>query len=76
MRRPQLQSHVTHRSRAHVSIKNGLSPHSQDPWPPKLGRMLDQDEGVLPKKSRDTSIVWSREESKSSYFLNHTSVEM
>ena len=40
-------------------MKSVLSPHSQGPWPPKLGRVLTQDEGAPPKKSRDTSIVWS-----------------
>ena len=42
-------------------IKNVLSPHSQGPWPLKRGRVLNQDEGAPPKKSRGTSIVWLRE---------------
>ena len=42
-------------------VKNILSPHSQVPWPPKRGRVLNEDEGDLPKNSGDTSIVWSRE---------------
>ena len=67
---PHLQSQVTHRSRGHVSGQNVSSPHSGGPRPPKLGRVLNQDEGTRPKKSRDSLIVWSREKSKPSYFLN------
>ena len=44
--------------------------------PPKLARVLNQDEGAQPKKLRDTPIVWWREKSKPSYFLNHRAVEM
>ena len=64
MRGPHLQYHVTHQSRVHVSSQNVLSLHSQGPWPPELGRVLNQDNGAPPKKSRDTSIVWSCEKSK------------
>ena len=60
---PHLQSHVTHQSRGHVASQNVLSPHLQDPWSPELGRVLNQDDRAPPKKSRDTSIVWSREKS-------------
>ena len=67
---PHLQIHVTHRSRGHVSGQNVSSPHSEGPRPPKLGRVLNQDEGTRPKKSRDSLIVRSREKSKPSYFLN------
>ena len=31
-------------------VKNVLSPHSQGPYPPKLDRVLNQDEGDPPKK--------------------------
>ena len=57
-------------------IKNVLCPHSQGSWPSKLGGVLNQDEGDPPKKSRDASIVRSREKSKMSYFLNHRAIEM
>ena len=66
--------HIDHMVR--WQIKTVLSPHSHRPWPAKLGRVLTQDEGAPPKKSRDTSIVWSNGKSKTSYFLNHRTVEM
>ena len=56
--------------------KNVLCPHSQGPWPPKLGRVLNQDEGTTPKNSRDTSIVRSGEKLKTSYLLNNRGIEM
>ena len=46
------------------------------PMRPELGSVLNLNEGAPPKKSRDTSIVWSREKSKLSYFLKHRAVEM
>ena len=52
-------------------MKNVISPLSQGPWPPKLDMVLTQDEGTPPKKSRDTSILTSHDNSKTSYFLNH-----
>ena len=58
-------------SRGYVSSQNALSPHSQGLWYPELGSVLNQNEGVPPKKIRGTSIVWLREKSKPSYFLNH-----
>ena len=64
------------RSRGHVLSLNVLSPDSQGLRSPELGSVLNQNEGAPPKKSRDTSIVWSREKSKPSYFLNHRAVEM
>ena len=76
MRGPHQQNHVTHQLRGHFSSQNVLSPHSQGPRPPKLASVLNQDEGAPPKKLRDTSIVWLREKSKPSYFLNHRDVEM
>ena len=48
-----------------VRSRNALSPHSQGPQSPKLGRVLNQDEGVSLKKSRDISIVWSHKNQKS-----------
>ena len=76
MRELHLQSHVTHQSRGYVSSRNVLFPHSQGPRPPELGRVLNQGDGIPPKKSRDNSIAWLREKSKPSYFLNHRAVEM
>ena len=68
--------HLTQIMWSRVRSRNALSPHSQGPQSPKLGRVLNQDEGVSLKKSRDISIVWSREKSKTSYFLNHRANEM
>ena len=38
---------------------------------PKLSRVMTQDERTPPAKSRDTSILQSYDNSKTSYFLNH-----
>ena len=61
---------MSRQSRGYESSQNVLSPHSQGSWPSKLGSVLNQNEGPPPKKSRDISIMWSREKSKPSYFLN------
>ena len=45
-----------------------LSPHPQDPWLPKLDMVLNQDDGAPLKKSRGTSIVWSRDKIKTIIF--------
>ena len=45
-------------------IKNVLSPHLQGPWPAKLGRVLTQEEGASPKKSRDTLLCSQMENQK------------
>ena len=76
MRGPHPQSHVTQDHVVLWQIKNVIYPHSQGSWPPKIGRVLTQDEGTSPKKSRYTSILQSRDNSKTSYFLNHKACDL
>ena len=56
MRGLHLQSHVTHQSRAHVSIKNVLSPHSQGPRLMAHGLQLH---GSWPSRPR-VHVSWPR----------------
>ena len=69
---PLLQSHVINKKRYIPTFTRPIDPKLT----PKLGRVLNQDEGAPPKNSRDTSIVWSPEKPKMSYVLNHKAVEM
>ena len=72
MREPHLQSHVTIDHVVTCQVKMFyLHIHKTH-----VPQNLNQDEGVPSNKSRDTSIMWSREKSKPSYFLNHKVVEM
>ena len=68
---PHPQSQVTHQLRGYMANQNRYISTSTRPMVPKVGRMLTQDEGAPPKKSRNTSILQSHGNSKTSYFLNH-----
>ena len=59
MTRPHPQSHVTHQLRGYMANQNRYISTSTKPMVPKVGRVLTQDEGAPPKKSRDTSILQS-----------------
>ena len=64
MRGPHLQSHVTYRARGHVANQKLYISTFTRLMDPKLSRVVTQDEVNPPTKSRDTSIVWSRDTSK------------
>ena len=64
MRGPYPQSHVTLRYCGHVTNKKRYISTFTRPMDPKLSRVVTQDEGTSPTKSRDTSTTWSRDKSK------------
>ena len=71
MRGPHLQSHVTYRPRGLVRNQKLCISTFTKPMDPKLSRVVTQDEGNPPAKSRATSIVWSRDKSKLFYLHFH-----
>ena len=71
MRGPHQQSHVTHRYSGHVTNKKRYISTFTRPMDLKLSRLVTQDEGIPPTKSRDTPITWSRDKSKTLYLHFH-----
>ena len=71
MRRPHLQSHVTHQPRGHVKNQKQYISTFTGPMYPKLSRVVTQDAGTPTTKSRNTSILWSRGKQKALYFPFH-----
>ena len=71
MRGPHPQSHETLRYRGHVTnTKRYISTFTR-PVHLKLRRVVTQDEGTPPTKSRDTSTAWSCDNSKTLYLHFH-----
>ena len=58
------QCHVTLRQRGHLRNKKRYISTFIQCMNPKLSRVVTQDEGNSPTKSRKTSIVWSHDKSK------------
>ena len=63
--------HVTFRHRGHLTNKKRYISTFIQCINSKLSRMVIQDEGNPPTKSRDTSIVWSHDKSKIFCFHFH-----
>ena len=64
MRKPHPQSHVTLRHRGHLTNKKRYISTFIQCMDPKLSKVVTEHERNLPIKSRDTSVVWSRDKSK------------
>ena len=71
MRGPNLQSHVSLRYCGHVIDKKRYISTFTRPLYPKLSSVVTLDKGTPPTKSRDTSMTWSRHNSKMLYLHFH-----
>ena len=67
MREPYSQSHVTLRYHGHVTNKKRYVYPFTRPMYPKLRRVVIEDDGTQPKKSRDILTTWSSDNSKMLY---------
>ena len=72
---PHPKSHVTFQYHGHVTNKKCYISTFTRPIDPKLSRLVTQDEGTSPTKSRDTSITWSCDKSKTLYLYIHKAYE-
>ena len=67
----QLQIHVTHRPRGHVTSQKRYISTFTRPTDPKLCRVVAQDEEISSTKSHATLTTWSRDKSKTLYLHFH-----
>ena len=70
-RGPHPQSHVRLRYRGHMTNKNVIFPLSQGPWILHLASSWLKTREPTPTESRNTSITWLGDKSKTFYFHIH-----
>ena len=68
---PHAQSHVAHRYRSRVANQKRYIVSFTRSMDPQFSQLVTYDAGTPPTISRDTSITWSRDKSKTFYLFIH-----